>query len=197
MNGIVPVATSRSRERVVNARSPPVHAPPTIRAYAGRMSVVQERLFIEAPYTLARGAFERRLGISPKGEHGTCVLTLAFPVTEGREIGRTVTATTRRLPDTANYTSHYLIAWDAGSTARGIPTPAFAGTLTLSAGEDYGETELKLDGRYEAPGGIMGRTFDELVGRRVAHATLSALLGGLGDELRDANERIEAGKHGR
>ena len=160
------------------------------------MSVVQERLFVEVPYTQARGTFERRLGVPPQGDRGTCVLTLAFPLAEGREIARTVTAKTQRLPNTANYTSHYLIAWDAGSTARGIPTPAFTGTLTLSAGEDYGETELKLDGRYDAPGGAAGRAFDELVGRRIAHATLSALLSGVGNELREAHEYTEAVKHG-
>jgi len=160
------------------------------------MSVVKERLYIEAPYTLACGAFERRLGIPAKGDRGTCALTLAFPVAEGREIARVVTATTQRLPNTANYTSHYLLAWEAGRTARGIPTPAFAGTLTLSAGEDYSETELKLDGQYDAPGGAAGRVFDELVGRRIAHATLSALLSGVGDELREASEHIEAVKHG-
>jgi hypothetical protein len=161
------------------------------------MSLVQERLFVEAPYTQARGAFERRLGLAAHGDHGTCVLTLAFPLAEGREIARTVTATTQRLANTANYTSHYLIAWDAGRTARGIPTPAFTGTLTLNAGEDYSETELKLDGRYDAPGGAAGRAFDEVVGRRIAHATLSGLLSGVGDELRAAHEAVEAGKHGR
>ena len=180
----------------MNAPSPAVHAVPTTVAYAERMSVVQERLFIEAPYTLARGAFERRLGIPAQADHGTCDLTLGFPIAEGREIARIVTATTRRLPSTANYTAHYLIAWPAGSTARGIPTPAFAGTLVLSAGEDYNETELKLDGGYDPPGGAAGRAFDELVGRRVAHATLSALLGGLGDDLRDARAQIEAAKLG-
>ena len=161
------------------------------------MPVVQERLFIEAPYTHAREACERRLGIAAQTDRGTCVLTLAFPVAEGHEIARVVTAATRRLSDTANYTSHYLIAWDAGRTARGIPTPAFTGTLTLSAGEDYTETELKLDGQYDAPGGAAGRAFDELVGRRIAHTTLSALLTGVGVELREAHEYIEAGKPGR
>jgi hypothetical protein len=158
------------------------------------MSVVQERLFVEAPYTQARGAFERRLGIPAQGDTGTCVLTLAFPVAEGHAIARVVNASTRRLSNTANYTSHYLIAWEAGRTARGIPTPAFTGTLTLSAGEDYNETELKLDGRYHAPGGAVGQAFDGLVGRRIAHTTLSALLTGVAVELREAHEYVEAGK---
>jgi hypothetical protein len=161
------------------------------------MSLVKERLFVEAPYTQARGVFERRLGVSPAGGRGTCVLTLPFPVGENHEIARLVTATTERLPGTANYTSQYRITWDAGRTARGIPTPGFAGTLTLSAGEDYGETELKLEGAYDAPGGLVGRAFDELLGRRIAHATLSALLNGVGTELREAHETIEAAKPGR
>ncbi len=160
------------------------------------MSVVKERLFVEAPYTQARGAFERRLGLSPAGGRGTCVLTLPFPVGEDHDIARVVSATTQRLPGSANYTSHYSIAWDAGRTTRGIPTPGFTGTLTLSAGEDYDETEIKLDGGYDAPGGVAGRAFDELLGRRIAHATLSALLNGVGDELRKAHELVEAAKHG-
>jgi len=160
------------------------------------MSVVKERLFVEAPYTQARGAFERRLGLSPAGGRGTCVLTLPFPVGEDHDIARVVTARTERLPGSANYTSHYGIAWDAGRTTRGIPTPGFTGTLTLSAGEDYDETEIKLDGGYDAPGGVAGRAFDELLGRRIAHATLSALLNGVGDQLREAHELMEAAKHG-
>ena len=159
------------------------------------MSVAQERLYIEAPYTHTRGAFERRLGIPAGGDHGTCIITLAFPVGDGHEIARVVTAKTQRLPNSANYTSHYAIAWDAGRTERGLPTPAFTGTLTLSAGEDYDETELKLDGRYDPPGGAVGHAFDELLGRRIAHSTLAALLGGIGEELRAAHELIEAGKH--
>jgi hypothetical protein len=161
------------------------------------MSVVKERLYVEAPYTQAQSAFERRLGLPVGGDRGTCVLTLPFPVGEDREIARVVTATTERLPNAANYTSHYRIAWEPGQTARGIPTPGFTGTLTLSSGEDYGETELKLDGRYDPPGGVVGRAFDELLGRRIAHATLSALLSGVGDELRVAHENIETAKHGR
>ena len=160
------------------------------------MSVVKERLYVEAPYSQAAGAFERRLGFPPGGDRGTSVLTLPFPVGENHEIARVVTATSHRLPNAANYTSQYRIAWEAGRTARGLPTPGFTGTLTLSSGEDYSETELKLDGAYDPPAGVVGRAFDELLGRRIAHATLSALLSGVGEELREAHEAVEAGKHG-
>ncbi len=161
------------------------------------MSLVQERVYVEAPYTQTAGAFERRLGFAAGQDHGKCALTLALPAAEGRDIARVVTATSERLPITAGYTTRYRIAWDEGRTARGIPTPGFTGTLTLSAGEDYGETELQLDGSYDPPGGIAGRAFDELIGRRIAHATLSALLNIVGEELRAEHEEIEAGKRGR
>lgn len=160
------------------------------------MAMVRERVYIEAPYTQALPALERRLGLAPGEGRGECVLTLTLPVTEGRELARTVTAATERLAASANYTARFALRWDAGLSSRGIPTPGFTGTLSVSAGEDYDETALELDGGYEPPGGLAGRAFDELIGRPIAHATLTALLGGVGDELRAEHARIEAGKHG-
>jgi hypothetical protein len=158
------------------------------------MTAVQERLYVEAPYVQTVGVFERRLGIAPGTDHGECMLTLGFPVGKDHEIARTVTAKTQRLAGAANYTSRYRVAWDAGRTARGIPTPAFEGTLTIAAGEDYDETALEIAGSYDPPGGPAGQAFDELLGRRVMHATMSALLAGVGEELRAAHAHIEAGK---
>lgn len=160
------------------------------------MSNVRERLFIDAPYTQTVVAVERRLGLGPGHERGTCVLTLTLPIREDRELARVVTATTERTSKDANYASHYALRWDAGRTASGIPTPGFAGTLAVGAGEDYNETRLELEGTYEPPGGAIGRAFDDLVGRRLAHATLTALLSGVGEELRAEHERIERAKRG-
>ncbi|MBV8367904.1 MAG: hypothetical protein JO036_03055 [Candidatus Eremiobacteraeota bacterium] len=161
----------------------------------GQLSSVRERIYIEAPYVQAFGAFERRLGLAHGAAGGHCALTLVAPMGEGRAIVRDVTATTKRIPGTANFTSRYGITWDAGQTQRGLPTPGFDGTLTLRAGEDYGECVLELSGRYEPPAGIAGKFFDDVVGRRIAHATLGALLEGVGAELRAAHEQTEAAKH--
>jgi hypothetical protein len=105
-----------------------------------------------------------------------------------------VTVTSERVSNAANYTSRYAISWPAGTTPHGIPTPGFEGVVAVGAGEDYGETTIQLDGRYDPPGGAVGRAFDAVVGRRIAHATLGALLSGVGEELRAAHERIEADK---
>lgn len=159
------------------------------------MSTVHERLYIEAPYTQGAGALEARLGLAPGAERGTCTLTLVAPGPEGRDLARLVTVFTERIAGTANYTSRYALRWDSGHTPRGVPTPGFEGTLTLSAGQDYGECALDLEGRYDPPGGAAGKIFDELVGRRIAHATLTALLDAVGQELQREHAVIEATKH--
>jgi hypothetical protein len=170
----------------------PIAPGPTLRER--RMPVVRERVYIEAPYVQAVGAFERRLGLEFGRADGCCVLTLVAPVAEGREFARDVTAATKRLSGAANFTSQYGITWPAGRTARGFPTPGFKGSITLRAGEDYGECALELDGRYEPPGGAAGQLFDDVVGRRIAHATLGSLLDGMRADLRTAHERMEAAK---
>src|ERR1700681_4137443 len=155
------------------------------------MALARERVYIEAPYVQAAAAFERRLGLEPGRGEGECCLTLVAPLAIGREVARDVTPTTQRLPGTGNFTSQYRIAWPTGRTSRGIPTPGFEGIITLRAGEDYDECELELDGRYEPPGGIAGKLFDDVVGRRIAHATLGSLLEGVRQEVRVARQRIE------
>jgi hypothetical protein len=161
-----------------------------------RMTAVRERLFVDAPYTQTVVAVERRLGLAPGKDHGTWVLTLTLPIGEDRELARVVSATSERTSKDANYASRYGLRWDAGRTGNGIPTPGFAGTLSVGAGEDYNETRLELEGSYEPPGGVVGRAFDDLVGRRLAHATLTGLLSGVGEELRADHERIERAKRG-
>jgi hypothetical protein len=158
------------------------------------MTTVHERVSIEAPYVQAVGAFERRLGIASGQDSGVCVLALVAPLAEGHAVERDVTAHTKRLPGSANYSSKYAIVWAAGRTAHGLPTPGFDGTLTIQAGEDYDACDLDLDGRYDPPGGAVGKLFDEMAGGRIAHATLGSLLDGVRDELHAEHERTEAGK---
>jgi hypothetical protein len=158
------------------------------------MTAVQERLYVEAPYVQTAGVLERRLGIAPGAHQGECELALALPVGEDRAIARTVKAKTERASDGEDYASKYRVSWPAGTTLHGIPTPGFDGTLTIAAGEDYDETALEIDGTYEPPGGSVGRALDELIGRRIVHATMSALLAGVGEELRLAHAEMEAEK---
>jgi hypothetical protein len=157
------------------------------------MAAVREQVTLEAPYVQAVPAFERRLGLVGGTADGRCSLQLIAPVGAGREVARTVEARTERLPE-ANYTARYGIRWDAGTTRHGIPTPGFDGSLTLRAGEDYRSCEIVLEGSYEPPLGAAGVLFDELAGRRIASATMGALLEGVARELEHEHRDIEAGK---
>ncbi len=155
---------------------------------------MHEHVFIDAPYVAVVDAFGRRLGLSAAATHGECSLLLVAPFADGRQLARDVTAKTKLLPGSANYTTHYGVTWPAGHTTKGIPTPGFAGMITLRAGEDYSETELELDGDYQAPGGLLGEAFDDVVGRRIAHATIVALLDGMRRDLRASYEAGESHK---
>ena len=52
--------------------------------------------------------------------------------------------------------------------------PEFGATLTVRGSGN--KTELMLEGSYEPPGGLAGRFFDLLVGRRLAARTMEAFL---------------------
>jgi hypothetical protein len=63
------------------------------------------------------------------------------------------------------------------------PLPGFSGALAASAQTD--ETcRLSITGTYAPPGGIFGLLFDQLIGVRIAGATISALL----EQFKDAIE---------
>lgn len=158
------------------------------------MASIAQCVSILVPFSQAKSAIERRLGIALPVRSGECRLQLVFTAAEGQRIERDVKALTEALPGEANYTARYRLMWDRGPAAAGIPTPGFSGTLTVAAGEDYDETTFQLEGTYAPPGGALGLAFNELLGRRIAHATLAALLGGIGDEIRHVHESIEVAK---
>jgi hypothetical protein len=60
----------------------------------------------------------------------------------------------------------------------GGPYPDFEGTLALSD-LTSSSSKLVLSGKYGPPGGLVGAAFDAVVGRRMASASLKALLGTL------------------
>ncbi len=70
------------------------------------------------------------------------------------------------------------ISWQPTGTG---PLPSFEGSVTAT--ERSADTAtLTVSGAYTPPGGIAGTLFDELIGVRIARATLAALL----EQLREA-----------
>lgn len=63
------------------------------------------------------------------------------------------------------------------------PLPNFSGTLAAGA-ESESTCRLSITGSYVPPGGIFGLGFDQLIGVRIAGATLTALL----EQFKDAIE---------
>jgi hypothetical protein len=58
--------------------------------------------------------------------------------------------------------------------------PEFGATLTVRRSGN--KTELMLEGSYEPPGGLAGRFFDRLVGRKLAARTMEGFLNQLADD---------------
>jgi hypothetical protein len=63
------------------------------------------------------------------------------------------------------------------------PLPSFDGTLAATP-ESEATCRLTIGGAYAPPGGVPGAIFDELIGVRIARATLAALL----DQFKSAIE---------
>jgi hypothetical protein len=55
------------------------------------------------------------------------------------------------------------------------PVPSFSGTLGATP-QTEATCTLTIEGRYTPPGGIAGVVFDQLIGVRIANATIAALL---------------------
>jgi hypothetical protein len=78
------------------------------------------------------------------------------------------------------------VAWEATGRTRLFPT--FAGELEASEADDG--TRLRLHGTYTVPLGVVGWVGDSVVGWRLAHRSLDALLIRLGRQL-----EVEADRH--
>lgn len=61
------------------------------------------------------------------------------------------------------------IFWESGSTV----LPSFSGTVRFRIDRD--RTRVLIEGTYAPPLGFAGRVFNEIVGKRIARATLRAL----------------------
>lgn len=90
----------------------------------------------------------------------------------GLTLQRDVTA---RFAPLGNDRRAYAVAWQPAAAG---PFPAFAGTIFITPSETQpDETIVTLDGHYHPPLGVAGDMFDALVGRHIAQASATDLLG--------------------
>ncbi len=109
--------------------------------------------------------FER---LGPKG--GPAVLALCVPVGDVT-IAREVIVRIAQ-PKAAPGRRVLSVTW---TPKNGGPYPNFSGTLALTDHEPH-KCQLTIGGSYGPPGGLAGVAFDAVVGRRMANASLKALL---------------------
>ncbi|MGP6158948.1 MAG: SRPBCC family protein [Vulcanimicrobiaceae bacterium] len=117
---------------------------------------------------------------------GGAVVTLQVPLADVA-VAREIVVTFSPHPERSRY-QVMNVTW---APKGGGPYPSFAGTLTFEPAA--AQTNLALDGNYEPPGGVAGKAFDAIVGRRIAAAGVRALLEAmkvdLEAEYRDERER--------
>ncbi len=114
-----------------------------------------------------------------RGQDGA-VMPLRYTIEQlgGLKLERDVTVRVEYRPEEGG-PAHLDIAWEPD----GSLFPSFSGTLYTDATGDK-TCSMRIDGTYDAPGGVPGQLFDAVVGVRIARGTIEELLA----QFRDAIE---------
>lgn len=131
------------------------------------MASIERKQLVRAPLGSADRLLKEYLAGHP-GPEGNARLTLRAHDLEKPAL---ITLTPAHRPQ--DMTPRFGVHWEAEG---GGPYPAFNGTLTIGADEDYNSFVLLLEGGYEPPLGIVGQVFDAVVGHRIAEETAAGLL---------------------
>ncbi len=127
------------------------------------MTQVREKRFVACPFSaameLAEKSVNRRAGL---------YLTPAPPLGER---ARFAVASTHDSSDEARKHDALLIAWRPQTTGL---FPDFRGVLTVRP--HHSGVTLQLEGAYDPPYAVIGKFFDIVAGRRIAHRTMRRLL---------------------
>jgi hypothetical protein len=89
------------------------------------------------------------------------------------DLAREARVTIESAPTPGTMTPHYTVSWKDELDG---PYPEFKGSIAVGGDNDYSTFWLDLQGSYAPPGGIGGKVFDALVGKRIADVTAETLL---------------------
>ncbi|MBV8196657.1 MAG: hypothetical protein JO263_00860 [Candidatus Eremiobacteraeota bacterium] len=137
------------------------------------MTRLKETIVAASPPSIALAAIERYIV-----EHAN-LLQLTVPLhyvglDTGLELGRGVEVSFESHPNrrlVGRQPDRIELTW---APVGGGPYPNFTGTLIA---RPFGtQTELELNGSYKPPFGAVGKTFDAVLGKKIAHATAQAFL---------------------
>ena len=122
------------------------------------------------------------------GADGDSILPMRYTLTQlaGLTLEREVTVRVEYVMQPSG-DAELTICWEPDASL----FPSFCGTMLAHAtGADT--CDLKLDGTYDAPGGVAGQLFDAVVGVRIAQGTLDQLLAQFRDAIEaDYRKRME------
>jgi len=141
-----------------------------VQAIVGQPAAATERLLQEYMAQRTRGDGSIALPLRTRFRAGSDDLSLAHDVVARFRKGR----------DFENLNDTFFVDWEPSGEG---PYPTFSGTMNVYAESDPRESRLEIDGTYEAPGGMIGKIFDILIGRRMARASLADLVERIASDL--------------
>ncbi len=106
-------------------------------------------------------------------------------------LGRSVIATIQPHHHPGDMEPRFRVQWAPQTPG---PFPLFAGELTVEGASDYDSFRLRLSGDYSPPLGTVGKSFDLLLGKRIAEATTDNLLHRIRNAIELAFQHDESAK---
>lgn len=134
------------------------------------------------PVEAAERALQHYMDGNDRGD-GTVALPMRIRFRAGRDdlsLAHDVLVRFRKGRDAENLNDTFHVDWVPSGEG---PYPTFSGTANLYATSDARSSRLEVDGSYEAPGGLVGRIFDAVIGWRMARASLADLVERIAREL--------------
>jgi len=157
---------------------------------------IAQRTLVHCPAAQAAGrlnAYMRELG----GGNGDAAQLSLFiqPRVPGLSadlrLERAVRVTLKPRTRSSDMTPHYAIHWESAEPG---PFPTFDGELRVENDEDYDAFALVVEGSYEPPFGLLGESFDRIVGARIAATCTRNLVAGIAEAVESAFAADEARK---
>jgi hypothetical protein len=145
------------------------------------MTKTSTRQSVAAPLASAHRMLQRYLDERP-GPDGAARIVLK---SAGQERAVIVSVIAAHRPQ--DMEPRYSVHWEPEEAGL---FPSFEGILTVGAEDDYNSFDIDLDGEYEPPLGLLGKTFDLVAGRRIADETIHTLLAEIQHDI-EANFNAE------
>lgn len=158
------------------------------RVWGKVMTEIREEVFVKCPPQKAQTYIVQYLK-SLGSEGGASRLKLTATV--GSEEGTQVTLVHEAIAvfeplSSATLEYKVLIHWTPTGNE---PLPRFDGAFHVQWDEEYGNSRLVIEGRYEPPLGVVGKVFDAAAGQKIARNTMAALLRNLRDAIASAYQK--------